>query len=137
VSLYFPRFVGLGLSAPIPDHSTISRFRSQLGDRYERLLSSLHAQFESQGFVVKEGTMLDASFVKSASPRKTVAPEAGQHGRHGKESISGYKMHTGVDQKSGLVRRVIVIPANINDTTPADNLIMGDEQAVYADNVKL
>lgn len=129
----FRRFVGLSLSAPIPDHSTISRFRAQLGDRYERLLSSLNAQFESQGFVVKEGTMLDASFVKSASPRKTVDPEAGQYGRHGKESISGYKMHTGVDQKSGLVRRVIVTPANINDTTPADNLIMGDERAVYAD----
>jgi len=129
----FRRFVGLSLSAPIPDHSTISRFRMQLGDRYEKLLSSLNAQFESQGWVVKQGTMMDASFVKSASPKRVVDPEAGQYGRHGKESISGYKMHAGVDQKSGLVRRVIVTPANINDTTPADSLIMGDEQAVYAD----
>ena len=38
-----------------------------------------------------------------------------------------------VDQKSGLSRRVIVTPANINDSTPADALVMGDEQAVYAD----
>lgn len=42
-------------------------------------------------------------------------------------------MHMSVDKKSGLTRRVIITPANINDTTPADALIMGDEKAVYAD----
>jgi len=42
-------------------------------------------------------------------------------------------MHTAVDRKTNIVRRVIIIRANINDTTPADGLIMGDEQAVYAD----
>jgi IS5 family transposase len=129
----FRRFVGLSLSDPVPDHSTISRFRSQLGGRYESLLSSLNRQIESQGWMVKRGTMLDASFVRAASPKKIVDPEAGQYGRHGAENACGYKMHTAVDRESGLVRRVIVTPANINDTTPADDLIMGDEQAVYAD----
>jgi transposase, IS5 family len=37
------------------------------------------------------------------------------------------------DQFSGLVRKVIVTGANINDSTPADKLILGDESAVYAD----
>lgn len=73
----FRRFVGLSLSDAVPDHSTISRFRFQLGDRYEVLLSSLNAQFESQGFIIKQGTMLDASFVRSSSPKKAVDPEAG------------------------------------------------------------
>lgn len=130
----FRRFVGLSLSDPVPDHSTLSRFRSQLGGRYEALFSSLNRQIESQGWMVKRGTMLDASFIRSASLKKTVDPEAGKYGgRHGSENVSGYKMHTAVDRESGLVRRVIVTPANINDTTPADDLIMGDEQAVYAD----
>lgn len=129
----FRRFVGLSLSDQVPDHSTISRFRSQLGDRYEGLLASLNSQFESQGFVVKQGTMLDASIVRSLSPKKTVDPEAGSFGSPRQEHVCGYKMHTAVDRKSGLVRRVIVTPANINDSTPADELIMGDEQAVYAD----
>ena len=39
----------------------------------------------------------------------------------------------GVDQGSGLVRAVITTPANVNDTTPADGLIRGDEAAVYGD----
>jgi IS5 family transposase len=42
-------------------------------------------------------------------------------------------MHMAVDQSSGIVRKVIVTSANINDTTPADELILGDEAAVYAD----
>lgn len=129
----FRRFVGLSLSDAVPDHSTISRFRFQLGDRYEKLLSSLNAQFESQGFVIKQGTMLDASFVRSSSSKKTVDPEAGVYGRQHKENACGYKMHTAVDRKSGLVRRVIITTANTNDTVVADDLVMGDEQAVYAD----
>ena len=129
----FRRFVGLSLSDPVPDHSTISRFRSQLGDRYERLLSSLNTQFESQGFIIKQGTMMDASFVRSSSKKKTVDSEAGVYGRQHKDNACGYKMHMAVDRKSGLTRRVITTTANINDTVVADALVMGDEQAVYAD----
>jgi IS5 family transposase len=129
----FRRFVGLSLSDAVPDHSTISRFRSQLGDRYEKLLSSMNTQFESQGFVIKEGTMLDASFVRSSSPKKTVDPEAGAYGRYPEKGSAGYKMHAAVDKKSGLIRRVITTTANTNDTMVADALIIGDEQAVYAD----
>lgn len=129
----FRRFCGLSLSDPAPDHSTISRFRSRLGGRYERLLSALNVQLEARGLVVKKGTMLDASFVRAASSKNGVDPEAGRYGRHPERSVTGYKMHVGVDQGSGLVRRVIVTPANVNDTVVADELVMGDEAAVYAD----
>ena len=39
----------------------------------------------------------------------------------------GYKAHVGVDEGSGLIRRVITTPANVNDTVIADRLIIGDE----------
>lgn len=129
----FRRFAGLGLQDSVPDHSTISRFRALLASRYGNLLSLLNAQLDARRLMVKKGTMLDASFVKSASSDKAVDPEAGQYGRHGQESVSGYKMHAGVDKGSGLVRRVVVTPANVNDTVVADELVMGDEAAVYAD----
>lgn len=38
-----------------------------------------------------------------------------------------------VDQGSGLIRRALLSPASVNDTVPADDLILGDEAAVYAD----
>jgi len=42
-------------------------------------------------------------------------------------------MHIGMDAGSGLVRGVEFTPANVADTYVADTLIMGDEDAVYAD----
>ncbi len=45
----------------------------------------------------------------------------------------GYKAHVGIDQGSGIIRRQLLTPANVNDTVPADDLICGDEAAVYAD----
>ena len=45
----------------------------------------------------------------------------------------GYKAHVGVDRGSGLIRAVRTTPANVNDTTPADGLVRGDEAEIYAD----
>ena len=129
----FRRFVGLSLSDPVPDHSTINRFRSRLGDRYEELLSRLNSQFESDGRIVKQGTLIDASFVGSSTKKKTVDPETGPVWKRKADSRLGYKMHASVDQGTGLIRRVVVTPANVNETDVADALVMGDEQAVYAD----
>lgn len=129
----FRRFSGLSLHDSVPDHSTICRFRARMGSRMGRLLDLLNRQLERSGFMIKEGTMLDASFVKAASSNNGVDPDAGRYGRHPEKSVTGYKAHVGVDKGSGLVRRVIVTPANVNDTTVADDLVMGDEAAVYAD----
>lgn len=131
--LSFRQFVGLRLSDAVPDHTTICRFRTQTRGRVEGVLASLNGQFERRGFIVKQGTLLDASFVKASSGKRDVDPEAGRYGLNKGGSVSGYKAHVGVDQNSGLVRRVVVTAANVNDTVVADALIVGDEQAVYAD----
>ncbi len=129
----FRRFAGIGLAEEVPDHSTICRFRAQVGGRVEALMVALNAQLEAQGLVVKRGTLMDASFVKAASGKRDVDPEAGRYGLNKDGSVSGYKAHIGVDQDSGIVRRVVVTPANVNDTEVADDLVSGDEAAVYAD----
>lgn len=132
-SISFRRFVGLSLADTVPDHSTLSRFRSQLGNRFSGLMEALNAQLDQRGLIVRQGTLIDASFVQSSSRKSRVDPEAGSYGGQAAGSVTGYKMHTAVDQFSGLVRKVIVTAANINDATPADELILGDESAVYAD----
>ena len=53
--------------------------------------------------------------------------------RKGARSHYGYKMHVGVDEGSGLIRKAVLTPANVNDTEVADELILGDEMAVYGD----
>src|SRR5262245_1954999 len=132
-SISFRRFVGLSLADPVPDHSTLSRFRGQLGNRFEKLQEAFNRQLDRRGLIIRQGTLIDASFVQSTSRQSRVDPEAGRYGRQKDDSISGYKMHTAVDQFSGLVRKVIVTSANINDSTPVDELILGDEGVVYAD----
>ena len=45
----------------------------------------------------------------------------------------GYKAHLSVDQDSGLIRRAILTASQVNESEVADELICGDERAVYAD----
>ncbi|MBB4428774.1 IS5 family transposase [Bradyrhizobium sp. CIR48] len=139
--LSFKRFVGLSLEDAAPDHTVLNRFRNQLVEQglLEKLFGELDRQLENAGVILKRGTMLDATLIQavSAPPREdrpSNDPDARFTKRQGKSgSTFGYKAHVGVNEGSGLIRAVLTTPANINDTTPADALIRGDEAAVWAD----
>jgi IS5 family transposase len=140
--LSFRRFVGLALADPVPDHSTLSRFRSELTRRglAAPMLAELNRQLDARGLMVKSGTLIDASLVEADGRR----PQKGEpvEGRSDRDAtwnampekpLFGYKAHLAVDQGSGLVRQAILTPANVSDKGPFLDLVQGDEQAVYAD----
>jgi IS5 family transposase len=140
--LSFRKFVGLSLEDAVPDSTTLCRFRNVLivEHRLEKLFGELDRQLEKAGVILKRGTMLDATLIETgaaAPPRSDGAatdPDARFAKRSGKAgSVYGYKAHMGVDEGSGIIRSVITTPANVNDTTPADALIRGDERVVWAD----
>jgi IS5 family transposase len=144
--LSFRRFVGLTLEETVPDHTTLNRFRNLLVEAglVEKLFGELDRQLDKAGLILRRGTMLDATVIETAAarPPSGAAHEAGEAGdpdagftrRQGKPGFSyGYKAHVGVDQGSGLIRRVRTTAANVNDTVEADHLICGDEGAVLAD----
>ena len=139
--LSFRRFVGLSLEDEAPDHSTICRFRNLLVERglLEKLFAELDKQLDEAGLILRRGTMLDATIIETTARRPgdhtpSSDPEARFTRKQGKAgSAFGYKAHVGVDEGSGLIRAVITTPANVNDTTPADDLILGDEKVVWAD----
>ena len=139
--LSFRRFVGLSIEDTVPDHTTLNRFRNGLAEAglLEKLFSELDRQLDQAGMILRRGTMLDATLIEavSAPPRKDrdgQDPDAAFAKRSGKPgSTYGYKAHVGVDEGSGLIRSLLTTPANINDTTPADGLILGDEKVVWAD----
>ncbi|MCP1741979.1 IS5 family transposase [Bradyrhizobium japonicum] len=139
--LSFKRFVGLSLEDTTPDHTVLNRFRNQLVEQglLEKLFGELDRQLENAGVILKRGTMLDATLIQAVSAppkedRPSNDPDARFAKRQGKSgSTFGYKAHVGVDEGSGLIRAVLTTPANINDTTPADGLIRGDEAVVWAD----
>lgn len=140
--LSFRRFVGLGLEESIPDHTVLNRFRNELRTRdlLDKLFAELDRQLEKAGVMVKRGTMLDATLIEASSvPGSTQHPSRDPDARFGGARTKGggftfgYKAHVGVDLGSGLIRAVATTPANVNDTTPADGLIRGDEGEIYAD----
>jgi IS5 family transposase len=140
--LSFRRFVGVPLAESVPDHSSIWRFREQLAKRglAERVLAEINRQLDTKGLILRQGTLIDASIIEAAvkppagdagevSPHD---PDAGWTKKNGKSRF-GYKAHVAVDQDSGIVRQAIMTPADVHDSVRADDLVQGDEEAVYAD----
>ena len=71
--LLFRRFVNLSLSSPVPDHSTIWRFRNHLNESglMTKLLNNVNYQLNKQGIIIKTGeaSIVDASVVQAKNNR--------------------------------------------------------------------
>jgi IS5 family transposase len=141
----FRRFVGLGFQKDAPDYSTISRFRTALGEELSaQLFAELERQLEEQGMVLKRGTLMDATLVqaqvrrppldKGRGAKSPTDPDADWTGfQRGSRSHFGYKVHIGVDEGSGIVRTAVFTPAKTYESEVAEELVSGDEMAVYGD----
>lgn len=145
----FRRFCGLALDEGTPDETSLCRFRNALKDAGlgEALFAEIGRQLDAAGFMVKTGTLIDASLIRAAvkTPRDGFAPRTSENRSvtdpdanwtkvdRGRRSFFGYKLHVGVDQGSGLIRSRRLTPAKISESEVADGLMLGDERAVYAD----
>jgi transposase, IS5 family len=140
----FRLFCGFALEDGTPDETTLCRFRNDCARAgvLEAAFAEVNRQLDAQGLIVRKGTLLDATIVAAASRRPPLAAgskpalprEPGaSFTRKGGKSHFGYRVHVGVDQGSGLIRRLAVAPAHVNESAVADALICGDEKAVYAD----
>ena len=71
------RFVGLKLSGPLPDETTILNFRHLLEKHGLGLglLEEINAHLEAQGLRFREGTIVDASIIEAPSSTKNRARE--------------------------------------------------------------
>ncbi len=140
--LSFRRFCGFALDEETPDETTICRFRADAGAVLEAAFEEVNRQLDGAGLILRKGTLMDATLVASASrppsykagagaraPREPGADWTRKKGR----AFFGYKAHLGVDQGSGLIRRVVLSSAKTYESEVADRLICGDEGAVYGD----
>lgn len=144
--LLFRKFCRLSLVDPIPDHSTISRFRTQLLtlNLYEALLNKVNQQLAEKGAIVKIGevSIVDATVIEAHQCRKkpgvhkenTQDPEGGwsiKTGTKGRsESTFGFKTHTNVDE-DGFVKKVIVTAGNVHDSQMLEEILTESEDSLY------
>ena len=132
------RFVGLRLSGPLPDETTILEFRPLL-ERHglgEVLLGEVNEHLASRGLRLREGSIVDASLIEAPSSPKNKAgrrdPEMRQT-KKGNQWYFGMKAHIGVDARSGVVHGLCTTAANVSDVTAADRLLHGAERRVWGD----
>src|ERR1700722_10530353 len=139
--LSFRRFCGLPLDMETPDHASIWRFRQTI-DKLglsTKLLGEVNRQLDALGFVIKRGTLVDATILAGSVRRRYEGggvnprdPEA-RFTRKRDKTYFGYKAHLAVDEESGLVRQAEMTPANVHDSRLGEALIQGDEQGYFAD----
>lgn len=146
--LLFRKFCRLELGGDVPEASTLGRFRTQLveQDLWDRLLAEINGQLEAKNIIMTKGriNIIDATPIEAAQsgpgngvdgkPKRD--SDAGWHvkndSRGNKKSTYGFSVHTGVDE-DGFIHRQSMTPGNVHDSQERDTLLLGDEEALYAD----
>jgi IS5 family transposase len=132
------RFVGLKLSGPLPDETTILKFRHLLEKHNlgTKLFATINQHLADNDLMLKEGTIVDASIIAAPTSTKNQDnardPEMHQT-KKGNEWHFGMKMHIGVDESNGIVHSLTTTSANVHDITETARLLQGDEDRVWAD----
>ena len=83
--LMFRRFINLGLSEGVPDHSTIWRFRNTLTKQglLDTLLLEVNQQLSAKGLYIKAGevSIVDATVIEAKQSRPRLCPWVQGQGR--------------------------------------------------------
>lgn len=133
------RFAGFNsVLDALPDETTILKFRHLLEKRKltAKLLETINGHLTSQGLLVSQGTMVDATIIHAPSSTKNQDkvrdPEMHQT-RKGNQWYFGMKIHIGADVDSGAVHSVTTTAANVADITELPKLLREDDRVIFAD----
>ena len=133
------KFVGLDFVVEqVPDATTLLHFRHLLEKHRlgEKLFVAQNEIFEHEGWIMRGGSIVDATIIAAPSSTKNAAgqrdPEMHQT-RKGNQWYFGMKAHIGVDAGTGYVHSLTATAANVHDLDEAVNLARGDDEVVYVD----
>jgi IS5 family transposase len=130
----FRRFCGFSSSEAVPERTAFVRFRKALVARRldEALLRAVVRQLETQGLVVRTGTLVDATVIAQAAKTDGEAAWCVYGGAH-RTPIKGYKAHVAADEGGGIVRRVLVTPGSVHDSRGLVPVLPARPGRVWAD----
>jgi IS5 family transposase len=133
------RFADIDLSVDIvPDETTILNFRHRLEKHNltKQIFEKTKNYLKERGLLLREGTIVDATIINAPSStknREQVRDPEMRSTRKGNNYYFGMKAHVGTDTGKGLVHDIVVTDASIHDSQMMDELVHGEEQAVYGD----
>jgi IS5 family transposase len=132
-------FMGLDFVVEqVPDATTLLHFRHLLEKHKlgEKLFESQNEIFEAEGWIMRGGSIVDATIIAAPSSTKNATgtrdPEMHQT-KKGNQWYFGMKAHIGVDAGSGYAHSVSVTAANVHDLDEVVNLVRADDDVVYVD----
>ena len=133
------RFMGLDFGVEqVPDATTLLHFRHLMEkhDLGATLLAAQNEVFEEQGWIMRGGSIVDATIIAAPSSTKNAAgerdPEMHQT-KKGNQWYFGMKAHIGVDAGTGYVHSVTATAANVHDLDEVVHLVRADDEVVYGD----
>ncbi len=158
--LSFQRFVRLGLGEEVPDSRTIWLYADQLAkaDGARELFEAFNRQLADRGLLVKEGVMVDATFVEvprqrnsredNAKIKQGETPEAwmkqprklaqkdvdGRWTKKNGQTFYGYKDHVKVGAKTKIILAYTATAASTHDSQAIPELIAEGDGPVHADS---
>jgi IS5 family transposase len=158
--LSFLDFLGLQIGDKVPDEKTIWLFKEDLANKgiAQELFDLFNDTLASNNILAKEGTIVDASFVRVPRQRNTreenaqikqgEIPESFKDNPHrqaqkdcdarwtkkNNQSEDGYKNHIASDQKTKLITDYEVTPASTHDSQVIEKLIDETHKVCYADS---
>lgn len=147
--LTFMRFLGLSLGENVPDQNTIWLFRENLINKgvIDRLFAKFDSYLESEGILIKEGSIVDATIVDAPRQRNSrqdndqikqrEIPEDWKDNpnmlrqkdtearwlKKNGENYYGYKNHIKICRKSKLISRYKVTDASVHDSQAVEDLL--------------
>lgn len=147
--LSFQKFAGIDFSNTVPDYTTIWRFKERLIEENlnDKLFNLILSFIDQKGLILKKGTLIDATITGSTTrplskekrkeleetPSSQIDTDAHSTVKRGKKYF-GYKGHIGTDMGSNIIRKRVFTSAQPHDSQLKDELLSGDEQAIFADS---
>ena len=160
--LTFMRFLGLSVGDNIPDQNTIWLFRETLVNKgvIEKLFNKFEGILEQEGFLLKEGSIIDATIVEAPKQRNSrqendqikqgEIPEGWENKPNmlrqkdtdarwltkNSERHYGYKNHVKICRKSKLISGYKVTDASVHDSQAVKDILdkSDSHHELYADS---
>jgi len=129
----------VGLTGDAPDETTLCKFRKLLEENglTQMFFNHLKEVLTANKVLLKEGTIVDASFIEAPNSIKNKDKKPNpnmKNGKKGKKHFFGMKVHIGACKDSGLVHSVATTTANESDLANMHKVLHGEEKGVWGDS---
>ena len=138
-SIAFRLFLGINdLGEEIPDETSILRFRRFLEENnlQKELFNGTKNLLAEEGYLLKKGTIVDATIIKASSSTKNKSKKRDQEMSSTKKNNNfyfGMKQHIGVDTEKGLIHTIESTTGKSADIKSLKDCLHGEEEILCGD----